>query len=56
MNSFRSHRLRDLTLPTSTAWLLTDVDAQLTAAGWAVQRIRSCRLHSYRLSSARTHP
>jgi len=25
MNSFRSHRLRDLTLPTSTAWSLTDI-------------------------------
>lgn len=25
MNSFRNHRLRDLTLPTSTAWLLTDI-------------------------------
>jgi Fic family protein len=25
MNSFRNHRLRDLTLPTSTAWLLADI-------------------------------
>ncbi len=25
MNSFRNHRLRDLTLPTSTTWLLTDI-------------------------------
>ena len=25
MNSFRDHRLRDLTLPASTAWLLTDI-------------------------------
>jgi Fic family protein len=25
VNSFRDHRLRDLTLPTSTAWLLTDI-------------------------------
>mgnify|MGYP003433084650 CR=1 FL=1 len=25
MISFRNHRLRDLTLPTSTAWLLTDI-------------------------------
>jgi Fic family protein len=25
MNSFRDHKLRDLTLPTSTAWLLADI-------------------------------
>jgi Fic family protein len=25
MNSFRNHRLRDLALPTSTTWLLTDI-------------------------------
>jgi Fic family protein len=25
MNSFRNHRLRDLSLPTSTTWLLTDI-------------------------------
>jgi fido (protein-threonine AMPylation protein) len=27
MNSFRNHRLRDLTLPTSTTWLLTNIAA-----------------------------
>lgn len=25
MNSFRNHRLRDLTIPASTAWLLSDI-------------------------------
>jgi hypothetical protein len=25
MNSFRNHRLRDLNLPASTTWLLTDI-------------------------------
>lgn len=25
MNSFRNHRLRDLTMPASTAWLLSDI-------------------------------
>ena len=25
MNSFRNHRLRDMALPTSTTWLLTDI-------------------------------